>query len=307
MCHLPLFHRLLLVHATIFTLCVANDDCRLPTDPIDAFRYAMMIRAEDSTLSLLFDDFEGQWSRRVEDSFGSYYTGERFDDIIYSLHGIFVSPLGVLLYGQGGTPEQRIAPLSSVLIDAGYRRPYLNNCTPVGRAIATVAGPAPVPPDLTFDDVSTLDVVVTSPGPLAVFDDIHKRSVRVYDDGFPDIVAPGVSSAVIDEPFIVSVGGVTTPGSSITRVPIANSGDAGVLYGLLCGGVISGTFLFFLGVSMYCRRSNSVISTAPLRVEPSHLPSSLDIGTGIYPQCRGDGGIARCTIVEYKECYNINC
>lgn len=133
------------IYTIIFTLCNANDNCRLPTDPIDAFRYAVMIQEESSTLSI-FDDidkFEGWWSMVVEDSFDSIYIdGVRIknnDDIIYNLHGIFVSPLGVLLYGRGGTTEQKVAPLCSALVDAGYRRPYLNACN------EHVVGPAPTP------------------------------------------------------------------------------------------------------------------------------------------------------------------
>jgi hypothetical protein len=225
-----------------------------------------------------------------------------YNDIFYTFYGIFVTPRGVLMYGWGGTTDQQVAPLHPSLVDAGYYRPYLSVCT--SDASGVVIGPA-LSPDLAPGDISAATTSSPESFLFSISDDVDEkggRGGRVYGDGNPDTVAPSVNTGGAnnikfgDEYFTVNRGSDdTTQGPSNTRTILANSGNAGVLYGLLCGGVISGTLLFFLGVSMYCRRSNRVISIAPLRVEPSRLPSSLDLVTGLYPQCRNDGGITQGT------------
>lgn len=298
------------IYVIIFALCNAYDNC-LPTDPIDAVRYALMIQAENPTLSLPLK-FEGWWSMVVEDSFDSIYIdgeefknnndiiyidGEEFknnDNIIYNLHGIFVSPLGVLLYGRGGTTEQQVAPLCSALVDAGYRRPYLSVCN------RHVVGPAPVPQDLTPDDVSaapTMSTTTRSPAFFfIVFDDANEkggRGGRVYDDGFPDIVAPSVNTDGIDA---VKFGDDHIPDQFMgrfnmprttngTHISLTNSNNTDVLHGAMYSAILLGIILLFVQIVIYYQKFSDEQSIKPVLVEPSHLPSSLDVKTGIHPQC----------------------
>lgn len=117
----------------------ANDNCLLPTTVDDAIAYANMIVAENSSIVIHNEHFEGHW----------YY------GTIREFHGIFVDSPGYILYSTAGTVEQKISPLHPDLVAAGFRRPFLQECL-VNTTLAPSSRPTWLPPTMAPSSSPTL-------------------------------------------------------------------------------------------------------------------------------------------------------